>query len=359
VDIDVITLFPAMFDGPFEESIVHRARERGILSLRLIHLRDFGLGRHKLVDDTPYGGGPGMVLRPEPLAAAIEAVRRADSRVVLMTPQGRLLRQPIVRELALAPHLVLICGHYEGVDDRVLTLVDDELSIGDYVLTGGELAAMVVVDAVTRLLPGALGAAASAEQESHGATGLLDWPHYTKPREFNGLTVPDVLLSGNHAAIARWRAEQARERTAQRRPELLPPPEPAAPERPRRGRGGRTAAALPDPIASDVDSTSADTRSADATGAEATTAMQNVADATTVHAANTESAAADALVMRALLDAPRTRPCVVSSDAADDGCGSLAASPYSDAEPSAPPPHAPRRASDTAGSEHVPRPKAD
>jgi len=223
MDVDIITLFPAMFAGPFDESIVKRARERGLLTLRLVDLREFGLGRHKVVDDTPYGGGPGMVLRPEPLVAAIESVRRPESRVVVTTPQGRLFRQPVARELAALPHLVVVCGHYEGMDERVLAFVDDELSIGDYVLTGGELPAMVIVDAVTRLLPGVLGASDSAEQDSHGGEGLLDWPHYTRPRVFRGLEVPEILLSGDHARIAAWRRSQARERTAARRPDLLAP----------------------------------------------------------------------------------------------------------------------------------------
>jgi tRNA (guanine37-N1)-methyltransferase len=221
MDIDIVTLFPAMFAGPFDESIVKRARERGVVSINLVNLREFGLGRHRTVDDTPYGGGPGMVLRPEPLAAAIDSVRRPDSRVVLLTPQGRLLRQSLVRDLAQLAHLVLVCGHYEGVDERVLSLIDDELSIGDYVLTGGELPAMIVVDAVARLLPGALGAGESAAQDSHGAEGLLDWPHYTRPPEFRGQSIPEVLLSGNHARIAAWRREQALQRTASRRPDLL------------------------------------------------------------------------------------------------------------------------------------------
>jgi tRNA (guanine37-N1)-methyltransferase len=224
MDIDVITLFPGMFAGPFDESIVKRAVEHGLLAIRLVNLRPFGLGRHKVVDDTPYGGGPGMVMRPEPLAAAIESVRRPESRVVIMSPQGRLLRQPLLRELAQLRHLVLVCGRYEGMDERVLALADDEISVGDYVLTGGELPAMVVVDAVARLLPGVLGATESAAQDSHGEDGLLDWPHYTKPREFRGVAVPDILLSGDHGKIDTWRRQQARLRTAARRPDLLDVP---------------------------------------------------------------------------------------------------------------------------------------
>ena len=230
MEIDVVTLFPEMFVGPFDQSIIRRARDRGLVTIRYVALREFGLGRHRTVDDAPYGGGPGMVMRPEPLANAIDSVRRSDSRVVLMTPQGSLFRQAIARTLAAAPHLILVCGHYEGVDERVLSLVDDELSIGDYVLTGGELPAMVVIDAITRLLPGALGGDESATQDSHGADGLLDWPHYTRPPEFRDQSVPEVLLSGNHARIAAWRREQALQRTLARRPDLLeeasaaPPP---------------------------------------------------------------------------------------------------------------------------------------
>jgi tRNA (guanine37-N1)-methyltransferase len=224
MDIDVITLFPGMFSGPLDESILKRARERRIVSIQLVDLRPFGLGRHKVVDDTPYGGGPGMVMRPEPLAAAIESRRRPESRVVLLSPQGLPFTQTVARDLAALSHLVLVCGRYEGVDERVLSLVDQELSIGDYVLSGGELAAMVVIDAVMRLLPGALGDDASATQDSHGDQGLLDWPHYTRPRDFRGHEVPAVLLSGNHARIAAWRQEQALSRTRARRPDLLRDP---------------------------------------------------------------------------------------------------------------------------------------
>jgi tRNA (guanine37-N1)-methyltransferase len=219
--IDVLTLFPGMFAGPLDESIVRRARDSGQVEVRLTDIRSFATDRHRTVDDTPYGGGPGMVMKPDPVFAAVESVRVADSRVVLLSPRGRLFRQPIAVELSRLPHLVLICGHYEGVDERVsLHLVDDELSIGDYILTGGELAAMVVIDAVTRLLPGVLGAQQSIKDESHSA-GLLEYPHYTRPAEYRGWRVPDVLLSGHHGEIQRWRHEQALERTRRQRPDLV------------------------------------------------------------------------------------------------------------------------------------------
>ena len=221
--IDVLTLFPGMFAGPLDESMLRRAQQQGMLDVRLVDIRRFALDQHRTVDDTPYGGGPGMVLKPEPLFAAVESVREPSSRVILLTPQGRLLRQPVAVELAQQSHLVLVCGHYEGVDERVREhLVDDELSIGDYVLTGGELAAMVVIDAVTRLLPGVLGASESIVEESHSG-GLLEYPQYTRPADFRGWRVPEVLLSGNHGAIARWRRSQALLRTLARRPELLSP----------------------------------------------------------------------------------------------------------------------------------------
>ena len=219
--VDILTLFPGMFVGPFDESMLKRAREAGLLQLNLVDIRDFATDRHRTVDDTPYGGGPGMVMKPGPIFAAVEAVRSADSRVILLSPQGRLFEQAMAIELSTLPHLVLICGHYEGVDERVREhLVDEELSIGDYVLTGGELAAMVVVDAVGRLLPGVLGAGESTVEESH-SSGLLEYPQYTRPVEFRGWRVPDILLSGNHAEIARWRRRRALERTRERRPDLL------------------------------------------------------------------------------------------------------------------------------------------
>lgn len=221
--IDILTLFPNFFVGPFDESIIKRARTAGLVDLRLTNIRDFATDRHRTVDDTPYGGGPGMVMKPEPVFAAIEAVRQPDSWVILLSPQGRLFRQAVARELSTRPHLVLVCGHYEGVDERIREhAVDDEISIGDYVVTGGEIAAVVVVDAVVRLLPGVLGAEASLAEESH-AEGLLEYPHYTRPAEFRGWRVPEILLSGNHGRIARWRRWQALERTLARRPDLMQP----------------------------------------------------------------------------------------------------------------------------------------
>ena len=222
--IDVLTLFPGMFAGPLDESIVGRARETGRLELRIHNLRDYTHDRHRTVDDRPFGGGPGMVLKPEPVFEAVEALAGAETRVILLTPSGRRFDQSVARELAQLPHLLLLCGSYEGVDERVQeALVDDELSIGDYVLTNGALPAMVMIDAVTRLLPGVLGDDASSLDESF-SHGLLEYPQYTRPAEFRGVPVPAVLLSGNHAEIARWRAEQSRLRTAGRRPDLLKQP---------------------------------------------------------------------------------------------------------------------------------------
>ena len=219
--IDVLTLFPAMFAGPLDESIIMRARKKGLLDLNIHQLRDWTHDRHKTVDDKPFGGGPGMLMKPEPLFEAIEALSREKTRVILLSPSGRKFEQSIARELAKAEDLLFVTGHYEGVDERVReVLVDDELSIGDYVLTNGALPAMVVVDAVTRLLPGVLGDDESSHDESFSA-GLLEYPQYTRPAEFRGMKVPDMLLSGNHAEIEKWRREQARQRTQQRRPDLL------------------------------------------------------------------------------------------------------------------------------------------
>lgn len=224
--IDVLTLFPDMFAGPLDESIIRRARERGLLDLRLHNLRDWTHDRHRTVDDRPFGGGPGMLLKPEPIFEAVESLRGPDTRCILLGPAGRRFDQGVARELATLPHLILICGSYEGVDERVREfLVDDELSIGDYILTNGALPAMVIIDAITRLLPGALGDEASAADESFGRPGI-EYPQYTRPADFRGLKVPEVLRSGDHAAIARWRAEQARLRTAQRRPDLVAAGEP-------------------------------------------------------------------------------------------------------------------------------------
>jgi tRNA (guanine37-N1)-methyltransferase len=221
MEIDVLTLFPRIFEGPLEESILKRAQNKGLVSIRVHNLRDFTHDKHRVVDDKPYGGGPGMLMKPEPIFEAVEKFRRAESRVVLMTPQGAPLTQARVREFSPTAHLIIICGHYEGVDDRVReALVDDEVSIGDYVLTNGALAAAVFVDAVVRLLPGVLGDEDSAGDDSF-ANGLLEGPQYTRPPEFRGMPVPEVLLSGNHEAIAKWRAEWARQRTKERRPDLL------------------------------------------------------------------------------------------------------------------------------------------
>ena len=219
--IDVLTLFPGMFAGPMDESIIKRARQKGLLDLNIHDLRTWTHDRHRTVDDRPFGGGPGMLLKPEPLFEAIEALSREKTRVILLSPSGRKFEQSIARELAKAEDLLFVTGHYEGVDERVReVLVDDELSIGDYVLTNGALPAMVVVDAVTRLLPGVLGDDESSHDESFSA-GLLEYPQYTRPAEFRGMKVPDMLLSGNHAEIEKWRREQARQRTQQRRPDLL------------------------------------------------------------------------------------------------------------------------------------------
>jgi tRNA (guanine37-N1)-methyltransferase len=219
VRFDIFTLFPGMFRGPFEESILARAQAAGLIEIALHSPRDTTTDRHHIVDDYPYGGGAGMVMKPEPLFAAVEATY-AGGPIVLLSPQGRLFTQAAARELACEPRVTLICGHYEGVDERVREhLATDEISIGDYVLTGGELAAMVVVDAVARLLPGVL-APDSAEDESHAA-GLLEYPQYTRPPDFRGWQVPDVLLSGNHAAVARWRRKESLRRTRERRPDLL------------------------------------------------------------------------------------------------------------------------------------------
>jgi tRNA (guanine37-N1)-methyltransferase len=219
--IDVLTLFPAMFAGPLDESIIMRARRASLLDLKIHNLRDYAHDRHKTVDDRPFGGGPGMLLKPEPLFEAVEALARENTRVVLLSPAGRTFNQAIARELAQVDDLLLISGHYEGFDERVREhLADDELSIGDYVLTNGALPVMVIIDAVTRLLPGALGDDESAHEESF-SHGLLEYPQYTRPAEFRGMSVPEVLLSGNHAQIAKWRDEQARLRTKARRPDLL------------------------------------------------------------------------------------------------------------------------------------------
>jgi len=227
VRVDIVTLFPEMFGGFLEASFVGRAIEGGQLAVRLRSPRDFGLGKHRSVDDTPYGGGSGMVMRVDVLVAAMESLD-ADApggvraHRVLLTPQGRVIDQAKVHELAERDAVLLVCGRYEGFDERVRAQVDEELSLGDFVLTGGEVAAMAVVDACSRLLPGVLGNEASTIDESHSAAtgGLLEYPHYTRPADFRGAPVPEVLVGGNHAEIARWRREQAIARTRERRPDL-------------------------------------------------------------------------------------------------------------------------------------------
>jgi tRNA (guanine37-N1)-methyltransferase len=223
VHFDILTLFPEMFRGPFDESIIKRARGAGLVSITVHNIREHGVGRHQVTDDTPYGGGGGMIMKPEPLFDAVEAVLGDAQGVpcILLTPQGRLFTQQIARELARHRRLLLICGRYEGVDERVHRhLATDEISIGDYVLSGGELPAMVLVDAVTRLIPGVLGDPGAAFEDSH-TEGLLEYPHYTRPSEYRGHAVPDVLLSGHHAQITAWRRRQSLRRTLERRPDLL------------------------------------------------------------------------------------------------------------------------------------------
>lgn len=218
--IDVLTLFPNMFSGPLDESIIKRARAKGLLELGIHNLRDYTHDRHRTVDDKPFGGGPGMLLKPEPVFEAVENLAKGQTRVILLAPTGRLFNQAIAQELVQCAHLLLICGSYEGFDERIReNLANDELSIGDYVLTNGALPAMVIIDAITRLLPGALGDDMSSSEESF-SHGLLEYPQYTRPASFRGKTVPEVLLSGNHAEIAKWRVEQAQIRTRLKRPDL-------------------------------------------------------------------------------------------------------------------------------------------
>ena len=219
LEIDLLTLFPAMMEGPLAESIPARIQDEGLATIRVRDLRTWGIGRHRSVDDYPYGGGAGMILRPEPVAAALAEIRRPESTVILMDPAGEPFRQARAKTLAAATHLVFLCPRYEGVDERIRGMVDIELSIGDYVLTGGELPALVVVDAVIRLLPGAI-EAASTEEESF-AIGLLEYPQYTRPPEFDGRTVPPVLVSGHHEQVRRWRLKSSLARTLVRRPDLL------------------------------------------------------------------------------------------------------------------------------------------
>ena len=221
--VDVLTLFPDILSGPLDQSILGRAIARGLLSVNLVDIRDFAGGPHRVTDEPPHGGGPGMVLKPEPVYRAVESLESINSleRVILLTPQGRRLDQQIVRELAAAPDMVLICGRYEGVDERIrVGLATDEISIGDYVLSGGELPALVLIETVSRLIPGVVGRQLSVEDDSF-SDGLLGYPQYTKPREFRGMEVPQVLLSGNHEEIRRWRLKEALRRTIERRPDLI------------------------------------------------------------------------------------------------------------------------------------------
>ena len=223
--IDILCLFPEMFVSPFNESIVKRAREQGLVDIVTHNIRDYTHDKHHTVDDYSYGGGPGMVLKPEPIFEASETIKQqvgiTEIPIILLTPQGRLFAQAVAQELARHSHLMLICGHYEGLDERVCEhLATDEISIGDYILSGGELAAMVIVDAIVRLIPGALGSQSSAISDSH-SNGLLEYPQYTRPEVYRGWSVPSVLLSGNHGEIAQWRRRQAILRTAKRRPDLL------------------------------------------------------------------------------------------------------------------------------------------
>jgi len=222
VRIDILTIFPGIIEGPLHESLLGRAVADGVVEVGVHDLRDHTSDRHRQVDDESYGGGPGMVMKPEPIFAAVEALGEGPKRVLLLSPAGRRLDQALVRELAAEPWIVLICGRYEGVDERVVEgLPAEEISIGDYVLSGGEIPALVVVEAVTRLVPGVIGREASHERDSFGADGLLDHPHYTRPAEFRGMRVPEVLLSGNHAEIERWRRGAALAKTRRNRPDLL------------------------------------------------------------------------------------------------------------------------------------------
>ncbi|HJX69738.1 MAG TPA: tRNA (guanosine(37)-N1)-methyltransferase TrmD [Dehalococcoidia bacterium] len=223
--IDIFSLFPQMFTSPFSESIIKRAIDRELVNIFIHNIRDYTHNKHRTVDDYPYGGGAGMVLKPEPLFEAVSSATKeneqSDNPIILLTPQGRLFNHQIAQELSLKPNLILICGHYEGVDERVREyLATDEISIGEYILTGGELAAMVVVDAVVRLLPGVLGSEQATDEESY-SDGLLEYPQYTRPRTYKGWEVPPVLLSGNHEEIANWRREQSITRTLERHPDLL------------------------------------------------------------------------------------------------------------------------------------------
>lgn len=222
--IDILTLFPEMFEGPFGHSIIKRAIEGGYVDIATVNFREYGIGKHKIVDDTPYGGGAGMLLKPEPIFSAIHELEENNpaikKRIILMDPAGKPFNQEMAEEFSKEEHLIFICGHYEGFDERIRTLVTDEVSLGDYVLTGGELAAMVMVDATVRLLPGVVGNVDSILEDSH-STGLLEHPHYTRPVIHEGMEVPEVLRSGNHQLIEEWRHKESLRRTYQRRPDLI------------------------------------------------------------------------------------------------------------------------------------------
>jgi tRNA (guanine37-N1)-methyltransferase len=220
--IDIITLFPDMFKGPFDMSMIQKAKEQGLVEVNLVDLRTFGLGSRRTVDDTPYGGGDGMVLMAEPVVAAIESAKKDNpaARVIALTPSGHKFSQAIAQGYSKEEGLILLCGHYEGFDERIMDYVDDRVSVGDFVMTGGEIAAMAIVDAVTRLIPGVLGGEFSAHDESF-SDGLLEYPHYTRPQSFRGQDVPEVLQSGHHAEIKKWRQDQAHKKTQAIRPELL------------------------------------------------------------------------------------------------------------------------------------------
>lgn len=219
---DILTLFPEIFRSPLQESILGKARAAGHIKVNLFNIRDFAEGRQRVTDDYPYGGGKGMIMKPEPIIKGVMAIKGDDrfARVILLTPQGVPLQQDMVRRLASYPRIIMICGRYEGVDERVRTVVDEEISIGDYILTGGELAALVLIDAISRLIPGVLGCGGAVDDDSF-SHGLLEYPQYTRPREFAGYKVPDILLSGDHEAIQRWRRQEALRRTWQRRPDLI------------------------------------------------------------------------------------------------------------------------------------------
>jgi len=219
---DILTLFPDMFRSPLAGSILEKAREAKLITVNLFNIRDYAEGKHRVTDDDPYGGGTGMIMKPEPIIRGIKAIQSGhpEARVILMTPQGTPLRQEVVRRLAQLSHIILVCGRYEGVDERVRAVVDEEISIGDYVLTGGEPAALVMIDAIARLIPGVLGNEGASEDDSF-SRGLLEYPQYTRPRSFEGREVPEILLSGDHQSIERWRKREALRRTWERRPDLL------------------------------------------------------------------------------------------------------------------------------------------